>query len=99
MSVSVGWRMVSLFIIKSLSGPLQITKGPNPESEDMDWLGDERTYGFDEAEHSTPEDYVKSFIDSINQSEVDGDSGYCTVVVDLKKKAVIAGGRTVQFNY
>lgn len=142
------------------SGPLQITKGPNPESEDMDWLGDEiskgtgnvacvswcddtiygyvlnsvhdekdyrkqlldsvkknwedakeygeitveiggdeRTYGFDEANNSTPEEYVKSFIDSINQSEVDGDSGYCTVVVDLKKKVVIAGGRAVQFNY
>ena len=47
----------------------------------------------------TGEKVWEEWKDWINNTEADGDSSYCYVVVDLKNQEVIAGGGNVLFEY
>lgn len=77
---------------------------PEYEGENIEYIyfeldcGLEVDMSWEDYEEASPDNIWDAWMKQFNDSYVDGDSGYCRCLVDLKKKKVIAGGADINFD-
>ena len=85
------FNAVKTNVIKELEN--QMTKNDNDETyRCFDCCLGSNEWFDDDAESDNAKDYLDKFIEMIEDSEVDGDSGYGRAVIDIKKGEVLLSG-------